>query len=263
MDLNLKNKVALVTGSSRGLGYAMAVQLLNEGATTIINSRSEKNLTLAQSQLLADTGLEPHSFVGDVGDPAFPGAISQFITSQFGRLDVLITNAGGPPPGSIETLSDDQWYTAVEQSFLGHMRLIRALIPLLRKSKSASILTVTSQSVKQPIENLLLSNSIRAATVGLTKTLALEFGKENIRVNSILPGSTKTERITNLFENRAAKNHTSIEIEQANQEKEIALGRIAEPVEFARVAVFLASPAASYLTGTMLSVDGGSVKGLF
>ncbi len=263
MDLGLTNKIAFITGSSRGLGFACAEVLLGEHATVIINSRSEQNLNLAREKLEISTKKSPTIFVGDVIDPDFATNAATFIGNNFGKLDILITNAGGPPPGTIESLSDQQWQEAIELSFLCHMRLIRAHLPLLRKSNYPSILTITSSSVKQPIENLVLSNSIRAATIGLTKTLALELGNENIRVNSILPGSTNTERLATLFENRSVLNNTTPQIERKEQESKIALGRVAEPQEFARVAVFLASPAASYLTGVMLSVDGGAVKGVF
>ncbi len=263
MDLGLTNKIAFVTGSSRGLGFACAEVLLGEHATVIINSRSEQNLNTAKEKLHTFTQKSPTTFAGNIVDPNFAANAATFINKNFGKLDILITNAGGPPPGTIETLSDQQWQEAIELSFLCHMRLIRANLPLLRKSDCPSILTITSSSVKQPIENLVLSNSIRAATIGLTKTLALELGNENIRVNSILPGSTNTERITTLFENRSVLNNTTPQVEREEQESKIALGRIAEPEEFARVAVFLASPAASYLTGVMLSVDGGAVKGVY
>ena len=162
----------------------------------------------------------------------------------------------------MRSLSDDEWTRLREVNIDGVLRLSRDCLPLLRKSDSPSVLTVTSFSVKQPIPNLLLSNSIRAATVGLTKTLALEHGHEKIRFNSILPGWTSTERVTELFENRARMKNSSAEQEKQLQEKEIALGRIAEPQEFAKVAVFLSSPAASYLTGVMLQLDGGAFKGM-
>jgi 3-oxoacyl-[acyl-carrier protein] reductase len=144
--------------------------------------------------------------------------------------------------------------------FLSHVRLIRAALPALRKSDAASVLTVTSISTKQPITNLILSNSLRLGTVGLTKSLALELGHENIRFNSILPGWTTTERVTDLLDTRARVNHTTIDEEVQKQAAESPLGRMATPEEFAKAAVFLLSPAASYLTGVMLPVDGGMYK---
>jgi len=263
MDLGLTDKIVLVTGASRGLGYATAHQFLLEGTQTIINSRSEENLLKAQQSLFEITNRQPIIFTGDVVDRSFAEKITNFIEHNYGKLDILITNSGGPPPGKFESLSEKQWDEAIELSFLSHMRLIKACLPLLKKSESPSVITITSYSAKQPIPNLILSNSIRMATIGMTKSLAVEFGSENIRFNSILPGWTETERVENLLIDRAQKNGTSPEIEKQKQEKEIALLRMAKPEEFAKVTVFLASPAASYMTGLMISVDGGAQKGTY
>jgi 3-oxoacyl-[acyl-carrier protein] reductase len=263
MDLNLKGKIAAVMGSSKGLGFEAARFFLKDDATVIINSRNEGNLASARKKLETESGKNVYSIVGDVTKPEFANHFAEEIGRQFLRLDILITNAGGPPPAPFESITDDIWYQAIESSFLSHVRMIRACLPLLRNSETASVLTITSYSVKQPIPNLVLSNAIRSATIGLTKTLAFELGKDGIRFNSILPGWTKTERVNDLMNSRAEKNATSTEEELAKQAAESPLGRLAEPEEFAKVAVFLASPAASYLTGTMLSVDGGMVKGVF
>jgi 3-oxoacyl-[acyl-carrier protein] reductase len=176
-------------------------------------------------------------------------------------LDILITNAGGPPSGAFESFYEASWQKAIDLSFMSHVRLIIAALPFLCQSKAASVLTVTSYSVKQPIPNLVLSNSIRAATVGLTKSLALELGSAGIRFNSILPGWTATERVTELMTFRAKQNGTTVEYEIDKQSKDSPLGRMGTPEEFANAAVFLVSPAASYITGVMLTVDGGMYKG--
>jgi len=178
-----------------------------------------------------------------------------------GGLDILVTNSGGPPAGLFETLDEAAWQKAVDLSLMSHVRLIRAALPHLRQSKAASVLTVTSYSVKQPIPNLVLSNSVRSATIGLTKSLALELGREGIRFNSILPGWTETERVVELMTFRARQNGTTVEEEIAKQSKESPLGRMGRPEEFGRAAAFLVSPAASYITGVMLNVDGGMYKG--
>jgi len=263
MDLGLEGKRALVTGASRGLGYATARALANEGVQIVLNSLSNQKLAFAAKQLAEETKVKVIPFVGDVPDPGIPASLVKDSADALGGLDLLFTNSGGPPPGSFETLDDDSWQKAIELSFMSHVRLIRAALPFLRQSSTASVLTVTSYAVKQPIPNLILSNSIRAATVNLTKTLALELGADGIRFNSILPGWTETERVFELLEARAKKNQSSVEEEFAKQVETSPLGRMAKPEEFANVATFLLSPAASYLTGVMITVDGGMVKGVF
>jgi 3-oxoacyl-[acyl-carrier protein] reductase len=261
MDLGLKNKTALVTGASRGLGYATARQLALEGADVAINSRSKETVRAAAEKLAQETGRKIVPLPGDLADPQTPAALVNTAAEALGGLDVLVTNAGGPPAGEFESFSEEQWAKAVDLSFLSHVRLIRAALPHLRKSETGSVLTITSYSVKQPIPNLVLSNSIRSATIGLTKTLALELGQDGIRFNSILPGWTETERVYELMEHRAKNSGTTVEEEIRKQMVNSPLGRMASPQEFANAAVFLVSPAASYITGVMLTVDGGMYKG--
>jgi 3-oxoacyl-[acyl-carrier protein] reductase len=261
MDLGLKDKKALVTGASRGLGYAIAKTLTAEGCHVAINSRSTEKITASAEQLAKEANSKVFGLAGDVTQPDFPGELVMAAAEELGGLDILVCNAGGPPPGSFETFDDATWQKAIDLSFMSHVRLIKAALPYLRKSQAASVLTVTSYSVKQPIPNLVLSNSIRAATVGLTKSLALELGREGIRFNSILPAWTETERVGELMSARAKTNGTTVEEEIAKQSKESPMGRMASPQEFANAAVFLISPAASYVTGVMLTVDGGMYKG--
>ena len=263
MDLHLKGLKALVCGASRGLGYATARLLAEEGAQVAINARSPEKIAIVAAQMTAETGAIILPVAGDIAEPPAAAAIIEQTVAGLGGLDILITNAGGPPAGPFENFDDATWEKAVEMNFLGHVRLIRAALPHLRQSRTASVLTITSYSVKQPIPNLVLSNSIRAATVGLTKTLALELGNQGIRFNSILPGWTETERVTNLMISRAQSSGTTPEEELKLQARDIALGRLARPQEFASAAVFLVSPAASYITGVMLNVDGGAYKGTF
>ncbi len=261
MDLGLKDKIALVTGSSRGLGYATARTLAQEGCKVAINGRDAAKINAVAEKLQKETGAQVIGLAGDVSLPDVPAKLIAQTVETFGGLDILITNAGGPPPGGIDTLDEAAWQKGVDLCLMLHVLLIRAALPHLRKSSAASILTVTSMSVKQPIANLLLSNSIRAGTIGLTKSLALDLGKEGIRVNSILPGWTETERVTELMSARATANRSTVEEEIRKQSEQSPLGRLGQPEEFAHAAAFLVSPAASYITGVMLNVDGGMYKG--
>ena len=260
MDLGLKDKRALVTGASRGLGYAAALVLAREGCQVAINSRDQAKVRAAAERIASETGAKVVGLAGDVSDASVPEKLVTAAVEALGGLDLLLTNAGGPAAGSFEDFDDETWQQALNLSFLSHVRLIRAALPHLRKSPAPSVLTVTSVSAKQPITTIALSSSIRAATLGLTKTLALDLGNENIRFNSILPGPTETERIEELLQFRAKQNKTTPEQERIKQTHEIALGRLGKPEEFGNAAAFLLSPAASYITGVMLSVDGGTYK---
>ncbi len=263
MDLGLQGKRALVTGASRGLGYAVARGLALEGCRVAINSRDSANISVAAQKLSQETGTQIIPLAGDVAQPGVAEQLVQQAVAALGGLDLLVTNSGGPPAGKFEDFDDAAWLSAVELNFLSHVRLIRAALPHLRQSNTPSVLTVTSYSVKQPIPNLVLSNSVRAATVGLTKSLALELGSAGIRFNSILPAWTETERVYELMAHRARINGTTVEEEIAKQAKDSPMGRMGRPEEFANAAVFLLSPAASYITGVMLTVDGGMYKGTF
>ncbi len=263
MDLGLKDKRAFIAGSSRGLGYATALFLAKEGCKVVVNSRDAEKVKAAAEEIIEATGTQAYGVAGDVSDASTAENLVKSTVESLGGLDILITNAGGPPAGPFEIFDEETWQKAVDTSFISHVRLIRAALPYLRKSDSPSVLTFTSYTVKQPMQNLVLSNSVRAATVGLTKSLAMELGRDGIRFNSILPGWTFTERVQHLMEFRAQNNRSTVEEEMAKQIAEIPLGRMAQPEEFARVAVFLVSPAASYVNGVMLNVDGGIVKGLF
>jgi len=261
MDLHLKNKVALVTGASRGLGFATALTLAREGCRVAVNSRSEGNAKAAAEKITVETGIQAFGLGGDVSEVGIAEKLVEGTANTFGSLDLLVTNAGGPPAGAFESFDEAAWQKAIDLSFTSHVRLIRAALPYLRKSEIPSVLTVTSYTVKQPLSNLVLSNSIRLATIGLTKSLAEELGVDGIRVNSILPAWTETERVTDLMAFRAKNNNTTIEEETRKLATESPLGRLGQPEEFANAATFLLSPAASYITGVMLPVDGGFIKG--
>ncbi len=261
MDLNLRNKIAIVTGASRGLGFATALLLAQEGARVAINSRNPENLETASQNIQNQTGCPVLSIAGDVAHPQTAALLVEKVAQEWGGIDILITNAGGPPAGKFEAFTLEDWQNAVNLNFFSAVTLIREALPYLRRSAAPAVLTITSISVKQPIEGLVLSNSVRAATIGLTKSLALELGRDGIRFNSILPGWTATERVEQLLSHRAQINHSTIEEERQKIASQTALGRLANPEEFARVAVFLVSPAASYITGSMIAVDGGFYRG--
>ena len=261
MDLLLKGKKAFLAGSSRGLGFAAARILAEEGCRVVINGRDEQRLKDSAMLLKSETGAEVGYLAGDVASAEGALDLIKKAAEIMNGLDLLVTNTGGPPSGKFEAHSEEVWQNATNLVFLSHVRLIRAALPYLRESSSASVLTFTSYSVKQPIPNLILSNSIRAATVGLTKSLALELGPDGIRFNSILPGWTKTERVQEILEFRAEQSGSTMEKEMDIIMAECPLGRMASPDEIGRAAAFLLSPAAAYITGVMLQVDGGMVKG--
>ena len=260
MDLGLKDKRAFITGASRGLAYATALTLAREGCRVVINSRDQAKIQNSAQAIQKETGVQVFGLAGDVTDATVTDRLVADAVNALGGLDILITNSGGPPAGPFESFDDAAWQKAVDSSFMSHVRLIRAALPVLRKSASPSVLTMTSYTVKQPIPNLVLSNSVRAATVGLTKSLALDLGQEGIRFNTILPAWTMTERVQDLMAFRAKNNSTTVEEETAKQTAEIPMGRMGKPQEFANAAVFLVSPAASFIHGVALAVDGGVIK---
>lgn len=260
MNLGLKGKRALVAAASRGLGAATARRLAQEGARVTICSRNAKNLAQTAEAISEETGALVVAITADVTRPDDITALVEGAVAQMGGLDILVTNAGGPPAGTFDTTPLDAWEPAINLTLLSAVRLIHAALPHLRQAADAAILTVTSVSVKQPIDNLLLSNAIRPAVIGLTKTLAEELGPEGIRVNSILPGWTATERVEELLEAGMEKHGTTREEEVAKRAGSVPLRRMGTPEEFANVAAFLCSPAAGYVHGAMVPVDGGAIK---
>lgn len=261
MDLGLSGKMAIVTASSKGLGFSIVKNLLNEGCAVLMNGREEKSLKMAAGKLGEPQNLR--IFSGDITQKEVCRALVEYAVGEFGRLDIMVTNCGGPDSGGFESVSEEQWRQAFDRSLMSHVYLIEAAIPYLKKSTSPSILTITSFTVKKPVQNLILSNSIRGAAVGLTKSLANEYGPLGIRVNSILPGWTLTDRVDQLLDDRSKTKNSSRDMESKLITQSIPLRRMADPDEFGKAAAFLVSPAASYITGVMLSVDGGIADGLF
>ena len=263
MDLRLKGKVVLVTAASRGLGAASARRFAEEGARVAITARNGDKLTAVAQAISKDTGAEVLPIVGDVTKPDDVERMVQSTIDRWGRLDVLITNAGGPAAGKFLDLKIEQWDAAVQVSLMSVVRLCYAALPHMLKNdppQRGTIVAITSLSVKQPVENLLLSNSVRMAVIGLLKTLASELGPQGIRVNAIAPGWTRTERVLEIMESRTKANGTTPEEELKKQAAAIPFGRVGEPDEFADALVWLASPRASYVHGIVLPVDGGTIK---
>ncbi len=261
MDLGLGGKVALVTAASRGLGAATALAFAREGAQVAICGRDPETLAVTGRKIAQETGAQVLTIQADVSQAADVDRLVATLVDRFGRLDVLVTNAGGPPPGNFADVSLSDWDRAVELTLMSAVRLCYAVVPVMRRQGEGSILAITSVSVKQPLDNLLLSNSLRLAVIGLVKSLSNELAADGIRVNAICPGWTRTERVGQLLEARAAKSGLSVEQEAAKITAAIPMKRMADPEEFGRAAVFLASPAASYITGVSLLVDGGAYKG--
>lgn len=261
MNLGLNDKVCFVAASSKGLGFSIVKTLLEEDAYVIMNGRSHDDLISGSKKLGNSDKLK--IYCGDVTKRNVCLEGIAFTIREFGQLDILVTNCGGPDPGGFESVDEDQWRQAIEKSLMSHIFLIEAALPHLKKSKSPSILSITSFTVKTPVPNLILSNSIRAATVGLTKSLANELGAYGIRVNSILPGWTMTNRVDQLLNARSDSKKTTKPYETDLITQSIPLKRMADPDEFSKVAAILVSPAASYVTGVMLNVDGGINQSLF
>jgi 3-oxoacyl-[acyl-carrier protein] reductase len=261
MDLGLEGKVALITAASRGLGAATAFAFAREGAQVALCARKQAPLMDTCHQIAEETGAEVLAAVADVEKASDVDDLIAATLNRFGRLDILVTNAGGPPSGNFLDLDAADWEGAVQLTLMSTVRLCYAVVPVMRQGDGGSILAITSYSVKQPVDNLILSNSLRLGVIGLVKSLSNELGADGIRVNAICPGWTRTERVDELLLARAARSGLTVEDEAAKITADTPLGRMGYPEEFARAAVFLASPAASYITGVSLLVDGGVYKG--
>lgn len=263
MDLGLRGSVAIVAASSKGLGRGVAETLAREGALVTINGRDEATLEQTAEKIRSTTGGDVIAIAGDMSEPQTAQRLVDETVRRRGGLDIVVCNAGGPPSGNIAAFPEDQpWEDAFQLNFMSTLRLSRAAIPALKEQGGGSITNIVSTSVKQPIPHLALSNSIRAGVVGLAKTMALELAPDQIRINNVLPGSTRTDRITSLAESRAQKSGRKVEEILDDDAKAIPLGRLGTVQEFANVVVFIASPAASYVTGTTIQVDGGNVRSL-
>ena len=259
MNLDLKDKVALVTASSRGLGKAVAREFAREGARLAMCARSDDLVTAAE-EIRKETSAEVIAVRGDVTKQADIDIIMKQALDEFGKIDILFINAGGPPPGNFLDLTPDDWEAATNLTIMSAVRLCYAVVPHMLEGGRGSIVISQSVTVKQPIDNLILSNSLRMAVIGLVKSLANELGPKGIRINSINPAWTWTERVEQLMKDRAQRSKSSVEEETAKVSSTIPLERMGTVEEFGKTVAWLASDAASLIHGHALMFDGGAVK---
>lgn len=261
MDLGLKDKVVMVAASSKGLGYGIARQAALEGAKLSIGSRYIKNIEEAAKELKREVpDADVHASILDVADPI---SIESWVSStlkEFGTIDKLVVNGGGPPPGTFEEIDDLTWHTGYENTLMSAVRLIREVLPEMRRKQSGSIVTVTSSSVKEPIDSLLLSNVFRAGVTSLVKSLSFQVAGDGIRINNLVPGFFDTERLKELDLRNSREWRLSLENVRKINKDNIPMGRYGDPDEFGKAAIFLLSDAASYVTGETFIIDGGKMR---
>ena len=262
MDLGLTGKIALVAAASRGLGRAVAEELAREGASLVICARGADALRETADAIRSATAVHVVDVVADLSEPAGVARVVEHALAEFGRVDVLVTNGGGPPAGPFESHSAAAWQMAVRQNLDSVVELTRAVLPGMKERRWGRIINVTSIAVKQPVDNLILSNSIRAAVTGFARTLANEVASFGITVNNVMPGYTRTQRVEDLAEHNASLHGTTPGVERTKWESQIPMGRLGDPAEFAAMVAFLASERASYTTGASIPVDGGWIRGL-
>jgi 3-oxoacyl-[acyl-carrier protein] reductase len=260
MELGLKEKVIMVAGGSKGLGFAIAKACAADGARIAIASRDAANVDAAATSLRRDFGVDVTGHCVDMASASGITAWVDAVVAHFGRIDGVVVNAGGPPPGTFDQLDDAKWQTAFELTLMSAVRLVRATLPHLRKQKKGAILTLTSSSIKEPIDFLLLSNVLRSGVNSLAKSLSRQLAPEGIRVNNLVPGLIATDRMISLDTAQATAKNISLAEQRAAGEKLIPTGRYGEPDEFGKAGAFLLSDAASYITGSTLVVDGGTMK---
>ncbi len=262
MELGLNGKRALVTAASRGIGKACALELAREGADVVICARGADALAATRDAVAGETGRKVVAVTTDLSFGAQIEELMKRTRAELGGLDILVTNAGGPPSGQFMDFDDEAWMKAVSLNFMSVVRLNRAAIPMMREAGAGAIVNLTSISAKEPIKGLVLSNSIRAGVVGLSKTLANELGPDGIRVNVVCPGYTATDRMTELMTARAEREGKSYDDIATGFYASVPLGTFGQPADIARMVAFLASDAADYITGVTVQVDGGAVRGL-
>ncbi len=264
MELGLKDRVAIVAAASQGLGKAVAMGLAREGARVVICSRDQARIEAAAREISHETdGGIVYPVVADVtSDDEIKALVSSAVT-KFGRIDILVTNAGGPPVGAFTSLSDTEWEKGFTLNLMSTVRFIRAVIPEMQKRKWGRIINITSLVVKQPIGDLIVSSTVRPGIMGLSKILSQQLGKDGILINTVAPGYFLTARQKEISVSRAQAKGISFEAYLADLAKDVPVGRLGDPEELANMIVFLASERASYMTGSVISVDGGTLRGIF
>jgi 3-oxoacyl-[acyl-carrier protein] reductase len=267
LDLGLKGKVALVLASSRGLGYACAKEFYREGANVVTCSRTEQDLRDAKHRIYESESVndenEIYYVVADIMDEAQIEKVVRETMEKFGKIDILVHNAGGPPSGPVKSISKEQWENSIDLNLRSFIRIAYLVLPIMQEQGSGRIIAITSVSVKQPLENLVLSNTTRLGVVGFAKTLANEYGKDNILVNVVCSGPTLTDRMRTLISDTVERTGKSEEEVKKSWTDEIPMGRLGRPSELADLVVFLGSERASYINGAVIQVDGGFVKAPF
>ena len=263
MDLGLKGRVAVVGGASRGLGYAFARRLAEEGASVAICSRRGEAIDEAAARIRHETGAEVLSISADQTTAVGVDRILAATRDRFGGIDILVNNTGGPPPGLFADHGDEAWQAAFEGNLLSVVRLCRGVLPEMTARGWGRIVTNTSFTVKEPAERLVLSNALRAAVVALSKTLSREVASRGVTVHCVCPGAFDTERLRRLFEEQAKAQERRVDEVEGDWVDRIPIGRILRPEELADLVAYLASERAGGMTGTCIAVDGGMLHGLF
>lgn len=258
MELGLDGKVALVGGASRGIGKAVAAGLAQEGCRVAICARDQSRLDATANEIRAATGVDVLAVPCDMSSASDIERFVREAAAHFGRIDIVVNNAGGPPPGSFDTHDDAAWQKALDQNFFSVVRTVREALPYLRAAGGGRIVNITSIAVKEPIPGLILSNAARLGVVGLAKTLSRELGLDNITVNNVCPGLTLTDRMRELYGARAQATGRSLEDVLAEESARIPLRRLGQAEDVAALVIFLASDQARQITGTTIQVDGGS-----